>query len=79
MPRRDDIELAFDKAIKFEQSGRRSVTTVDFVRELEKVNWYWSQKEANRWIEFYVTTFKDVSTQEGDARSFMLFNPNGGL
>ena len=79
MPRKSDIETAFHHAIRFEQSGRRTVTTADFVMELEKVNWYWSQKEANKWIEFYVTTFKDVSTQEGDARTFMLYNPNGGL
>ncbi|WP_413499170.1 DNA polymerase V [Buttiauxella gaviniae] len=79
MPRRDDISMAFRNAIKFEQSGRRTVTTVDFVSQLEKVNWFWSEKEANQWIEYYVTTFKDISTQEGEARTFMLYNPNGGL
>ncbi|SLT73958.1 Uncharacterised protein [Klebsiella pneumoniae] len=26
-----------------------------------------------------VTTFRDVSTQEGDERTFQLYNPNGGL
>lgn len=26
-----------------------------------------------------VTTFRDVSTEEGDNRTFQLFNPNGGL
>ena len=30
-------------------------------------------------LEGYVTTFKDVSTQEGDDRTFQLYNPNGGL
>ncbi|SUW63492.1 Uncharacterised protein [Buttiauxella agrestis] len=79
MPRKSDIESAFRKAIKLEQNGRRTVMTTDFVRELGKVNWYWSQREANQWIEFYVTTFKDVSTQEGESRTFMLYNPNGGL
>ena len=79
MPRRDDISTAFRNAIKFEQSGRRTVTTAAFVSQLEKVNWFWSQKEANQWIEYYVTTFKDISTQEGEARTFMLYNPNGGL
>ncbi|MCC4944717.1 DNA polymerase V, partial [Klebsiella pneumoniae] len=24
-------------------------------------------------------TFRDVSTQEGDERTFQLYNPNGGL
>ncbi|MDR8289381.1 DNA polymerase V, partial [Acinetobacter baumannii] len=27
----------------------------------------------------YVTTFRDVSTQEGDERTFQLYNTNGGL
>jgi hypothetical protein len=79
MPRKYEIEIAFKNAIMHEQSGRRTVTTADFVRELAKVNWFWSQKQANEWIEYYVTTFKDISTQEGQARTFMLFNHNGGL
>ncbi|GAB0970891.1 hypothetical protein MZ16F92_42990 [Escherichia coli] len=49
------------------------------MQELEKVNWNWSLKQANEWIEWYVTTFRDVSTQEGENRTFQLFNPNGGL
>ncbi len=36
-------------------------------------------RQANQWIEHYVTTFRDVSTQEGDERTFQLYNPNGGL
>ncbi len=36
-------------------------------------------KQANEWIEWYVTTFRDVSTLEGENRTFQLFNPNGGL
>ena len=79
MPRKSDIEQAFRNAIKHEQSGRHIVTTADFVQELEKVNWFWSQREANVWIEFYVTTFKDISVEEGEGRTFMLYNPNGGL
>jgi hypothetical protein len=50
-----------------------------FVQELSKVNWNWTMKQANEWIEWYVTTFRDVSTQEGENRTFQLFNPNGGL
>lgn len=56
-----------------------TVTTEDFVKQLEAVNWSWSLKQANIWIEYYVTTFKDISSDEGEARTFMLFNPNGGL
>ncbi|HBY0397154.1 TPA: DNA polymerase V, partial [Klebsiella pneumoniae subsp. pneumoniae] len=62
-----------------EPNGRRTVTTSGFIRELAKVNWHWSPRQANQWIEHYVTTFRDVSTQEGDERTFQLYNPNGGL
>lgn len=79
MPRKSDIEQAFRNAIKHEQSGRRTVTTVDFVKELAKLNWYWSQREANVWIEYYVTTFKDISAVEGEGRTFMLYNPDGWI
>jgi nitrate reductase beta subunit len=79
MPRKYEIEGAFKAAIVIEQNGRRTVTTRDFVEQLAKVNWNWSQKQANDWIECYVTTFKDISSEEGEARTFMLFNPNGGI
>ncbi|ECU9569915.1 DNA polymerase V [Salmonella enterica subsp. enterica serovar Typhimurium] len=79
MPRHNEIEMAWRNAIMFEPSGRKTVTTGRFVQELEKVNHYWSLREANRWIEWHVTTFRDISTQEGENRTFQLFNPNGGL
>lgn len=79
MPRVYEIEGAFRAAIQIEPSGRRIVTSKAFVRELEKVNWRWSLKQANAWIEAYVTTFRDVSDHEGEDRTFQLFNPNGGL
>jgi hypothetical protein len=55
----------------------RQMTVTQF-EELSKVNWNWTMKQANEWIEWYVT-FRDVSTQEGENRTFQLFNPNGGL
>ncbi|MGY1065738.1 DNA polymerase V [Klebsiella pneumoniae] len=79
MPRNSDIEIAWRQAIVIEPNGRRTVTTSGFIRELAKVNWIWSLRQANQWIEHYVTTFRDVSTQEGDDRTFQLYNPNGGL
>ncbi len=79
MPRLYEIEGAFRAAIQIEPSGRRTVTSKGFVKELEKVNWHWSLKQANAWIEAYVTTFRDVSDHEGEDRTFQLFNPNGGL
>lgn len=79
MPRNSDIETAWRQAIVSEPNGRRTVTTSGFIQELAKVNWHWSPRQANQWIEHYVTTFLDVSTQEGDERTFQLYNPNGGL
>ncbi|MEY8709479.1 DNA polymerase V [Mangrovibacter phragmitis] len=76
MPRYYEIEFAFRNAIVFEPNGRRTVTTRDFVRELRVLNWHFSLKEANNWIEASVSTFRDISTEEGENRVFMLFNPN---
>ena len=78
MPRNSDIEIAWRQAIVIEPNGRRTVTTSGFVRELAKVNWIWSPRQANQWIETYVTVFRDVSPSEGENRTFQLFNPNGG-
>ncbi|SUQ58395.1 Uncharacterised protein [Raoultella terrigena] len=79
MPRLYEIEVACRNAIVIEPNGRRILITRRFLQELEKVNWHWSPRQANQWIENYVTTFRDVSTEEGENRTFLLFNPNGGL
>lgn len=79
MPRLYEIECAWRRAIVMEPGGRRTVTTKRFIKELEAVNWIWSAKQANKWVENYVTTFRDVSREEGDNRTFQLFSPNGGL
>lgn len=79
MARYHNIEMAFRAAIKFEPKGRRTVKTEDFCAELAKNNLHWTQREANRWIERYVLTFRDITPHEGEDRLFILFNPNGGL
>ncbi|MBA8057543.1 MULTISPECIES: DNA polymerase V [unclassified Citrobacter] len=79
MPRKSDIHSAFVAAIQLNPKGYQCLRTDDFIRELRARNWHFSQKDANEWIEWYVTTFRDVSTQEGENRTFQLFNPNGGL
>ncbi|WP_428945315.1 DNA polymerase V [Pantoea sp. FN060301] len=78
MGRRDDIPAAFRASIRISEQGRRTVTTADFVRNLSLYGHEWGLKEANSWIDFYQTTFKDVSTEEGDRRTYQLYNPNGG-
>lgn len=78
MGRRDDIACAFSNAVEVDPRGLRTVTTSRFVSELAKVNWHWTERQANEWIEIHVTSFKDISTQEGQLRTFKLYNPNNG-
>lgn len=78
MGRRGDIPAAFRASIQIAANGRRTVTTADFVAALAQVNCDWSPKQANEWVEHYQSTFRDVSTEEGERRTFQLFNPNGG-
>ncbi|ELY5939640.1 hypothetical protein SNN83_002738 [Cronobacter malonaticus] len=79
MPRYYEIETAFRRAMKIDAKGRRIVTTADFVKELAAVNWNWSQKQANEWMDACLTTFKDISTEEGENRTLAMYNPNGGI
>ncbi|WP_426729074.1 DNA polymerase V [Enterobacter cloacae complex sp. 358K9] len=73
-----EIDSAWRASIKREPNGRQTVTTEAFVSQLALINFHWSCRQANQWIETYVTVFKDISTQGGENRTFMLFNPNGG-
>ena len=77
MGRREDIPAAFRACIQIAANGRRTVTTEAFVAALAQVNYDWSLAEANRWVEHYQSTFRDISTEEGERRTFQLFNPNG--
>lgn len=79
MPRDYEIMFAFRQAMQRDAAGRFTVSTQDFVRELEKYNWHYTLRAANKWIEMHTTTFRDVSTEEGEARIFQVFNPNGGI
>ena len=76
MPRKSDIPAAFRKSVVHEPSGRRIVRTVDFQRELANLNHVFTLREANLWIENYQSCFKDISTEEGERRTFFLYNPN---
>ncbi|MGP2481320.1 DNA polymerase V [Pantoea eucalypti] len=79
MPRDYEIKDAFVSAIKTKAGAGRIVTTEEFVKELERLNWHFSLREANQWIKTNTTTFRDVSTQEGEAKTYQQFNPNGGI
>lgn len=78
MGRSDDIAAAFRASIRISEQGRRTVTTADFVRTLSLYGHEWGMAEANRWVEHYQSTFRDVSTEHGERRTFLLYNPNNG-
>lgn len=79
MPRDYEIMIAFRQAIKRDAAGRFTISTLDFVRELDHLNWHYTLRAANKWIETHTTTFRDISTSEGEERLFQVFNPNGGI
>jgi len=79
MPRDYEIKDAFRLAIKRDPRGRFTVSTLDFVKELQKLNWHFTAREANRWIESHKSDFRDISVAEGEERTFQVFNPNGGM
>ena len=79
MPRDYEIKDAFVSAIRRSPDGGVTVTTHEFVRQLELLNWHLSLREANQWIKSHTVTFRDVSTQEGEAKTYKQFNPNGGI
>lgn len=75
MARRYEIDAAFRLPVNNNLRSWRAVTTRNFTTELAKVNWHWALSEANRWIEHHVDQFRDISTHEGDDRTFMLLHP----
>jgi len=77
MPRDYEIKDAFRFAIKRDTAGRFTVSTLDFVNELERLNWHYTLRQANQWIEVHKSVFRDISTAEGEERTFQIFNPNG--
>ncbi|PAW36300.1 DNA polymerase V [Pantoea vagans] len=79
MPRDYEIKDAFVNAMRREPGQGVIVTTQEFVHQLELLNWHFSLREANQWIKANTVTFRDASTQEGEAKTYRQFNPNGGI
>lgn len=79
MPREYEIKDAFRLAIKRDTRGRYTVSTLDFVHELQQLNWQFTAREANMWIEAHKSDFRDISASEGEDRIFQVFNPNGAM
>ncbi|MCU5775243.1 DNA polymerase V [Winslowiella arboricola] len=79
MPKLSDKEIAFRDAVKRLPETGWTVTTDDFVASLARYNWPYTHREANVWIEHHKSQFKDISTQEGEFRTFRLYNYNVGV
>lgn len=79
MPRDYEIKHAFMNAMRRDPRQGVIVTTQEFVHQLELLNWHFSLREANHWIRANTVTFRDASTQEGEAKTYKQFNPNGGI
>lgn len=79
MPREYEIKHAFMNAMRRQAGQGVVITTQELVRQLELLNWHFSLREANQWIRANTVTFRDVSTLEGEAKTYRQFNPNGGI
>lgn len=74
MPRKSDIHSAFVAAIQQNPKGFQCLRTDDFIRELAKVHWHFSQSDANDWIERYQEFFVDKTPDHSENRLWMLRN-----
>ncbi|MCR3695687.1 hypothetical protein M8456_11310 [Citrobacter portucalensis] len=74
MPRAYEIHAAFVAAIQLNPKGYQYLRTADFIRELAKVHWHFSQNDANVWIERYQPDFADKTTDLSENRLWILRN-----
>jgi len=74
MPRRYEINTAFNAAIQRHTKGYLRLHTDDFIREPGILNWHFSRKDANEWIERYQNDFADKTPDQSDNRYWMLRN-----
>ncbi|PTA87445.1 hypothetical protein CWM66_26310 [Kosakonia sp. H7A] len=74
MPRKPDIYHAFTLAVQKNPKGYQCLHTNDFIRELGKLNWHFSQADANEWIKRYQPDFIDKTPDFSENRLWMLRN-----
>jgi len=67
-----DIGAAFAAAVKPDPKRGFTVTTVDFVQQLEARHHHWPLEQANRWIARYQTYFRDYTPHEGEDRCYFM-------
>ncbi len=76
MPRMYEIPHAFDDAMQRAKDGRWTVSTRDFIRELEKLNHHFSPRQANDWIARYKSGWRLYEEGENGFNIYTRFNPN---
>ncbi|THB83162.1 DNA polymerase V subunit [Pantoea allii] len=72
MSQDDEVWIAFREAMKRDNSGQYTISTRDFVAELEQRNSPHTLRAANTWIEMHITTFRDISVEAGECRLFQV-------
>ncbi|MCT2419864.1 DNA polymerase V subunit [Pantoea sp. XY16] len=72
MSQDDEIWYAFREAIRQDDAGQFTVSTQDFVAELQQRNAPYTLRAANTWIEMHITTFSDISVEPGECRLFQM-------
>ncbi len=76
MPRRSDIPVAFDAAMKRDSAGRYTVTVRDFIHQLTAVNHHFSPSQANAWIRQYKISWRLYEEGEHGFNIYSRYNPN---
>lgn len=74
MPRRYEIHSAFVAALQNNPKGFQCVCTDDFIRQLAKAHWHFTQQDANNWIKQNQTFFVDKTPDFSENRYWMLRN-----
>jgi len=72
MSQDDEVWSAFREAMRRDDTGQCTVSTRDFVAELEQRNSPHTLRAANTWIEMHITTFSDISIEPGECRLFQV-------
>lgn len=70
MSQDDEVWSAFREAMRRDDTGQCTVSTRDFVAELEQRKSPHTLRAANTWIEMHITTFSDISIEPGECRLF---------
>ncbi|WP_227637546.1 hypothetical protein [Klebsiella grimontii] len=74
MLRQSDVNEAFRASISQNSKGYQYLRTGDFIAALSRIGIYFSEWEANRWIERYQSCFADKTPEHTENRLWILRN-----